>query len=62
MSKTSTPRPLYSKRFLSNYGQQLKSAEIRLVQGYRGLSPQQREALLTIVSALVIDNVKAGAR
>jgi hypothetical protein len=59
--RTSTDRPLYSKRFLSTYGQRLRREEIRLVQGYRGLAPTQREGLLMLVSALVIDRVKGAA-
>lgn len=63
MAKKKRPareRPDYSPRFLSNYGRDLKMEEIRLVQGYRGLTTQQREALLTFVSEIIIANAQAG--
>ncbi len=56
-----TPRPLYSKRFLSDFGQKLKREEIRLVQGYRGLSRGQRDGLCQLVSALALERAR-GAR
>jgi hypothetical protein len=52
---------MYSKRFLATYGSRLKREEIRLVQGYRGLSPEKRAALLTLVSYLVIERAKGGS-
>jgi hypothetical protein len=58
----SRARPRYSQRFLANYGRNLQNEEIRLVEGYRGLSPQQQEGLLQLVSALVLDNVTGGAK
>jgi hypothetical protein len=62
MSKKKTPRerPLYSQRFLEKYGRTLRREEVRLVQGYRGLSLKQREGLLMFVSAIVIDNAQTG--
>jgi hypothetical protein len=55
LKKKSTPRPLYSQRFLEKYGRGLKREETRLVQGFRGLSADLRSYLLAFSSALVTD-------
>jgi hypothetical protein len=58
MPKTSTPRPLYSQRFLEKYGRNLKREEIRLVQGYRGLPAPKQAALLALVSSMIVDGAR----
>jgi hypothetical protein len=55
MPKPSTPRLMYSKRFLATYGQRLQREEIRLVQGFRALSPAKQHALLTLTSYAVLE-------
>lgn len=60
--KATKPRPLYSQRFLAKYGRGLRRDELRLVQGYRGLSTRQREGLHALVSAMLLENVQAHAK
>lgn len=44
----------YSKRWLAEYGQRLRLEEIRLVQGFRGLSRDNQGCLLALLSDLLI--------
>jgi hypothetical protein len=51
--KTVRERHLYSVPFREQYGRSLTREEIRLVQGYRGLSAPKQAALLTLVSSML---------
>ena len=58
----STPHPMYSQRFLAQYGRTLTREELRLVQGYRGLTRNQRKGLHAIITDVIINNVRTGTR
>ena len=51
----------YSRAFLADYGRTLSRSEIRLVQGFRGLTRSDRAKLLQLVSRWVTSRV-AGRR
>ncbi len=52
----------YSKAWREAYGRGLTRDEIRLVQGYRGLSKRTQGLVLTLVARLVLKRAAGGAR
>ena len=54
------PRPEYPQRWLERYGRTLTGDEIQLVQGRRGLPPEQQTHLNAYAAGLIVERASNG--